>query len=1313
MNGINGKQKHQFDDVTRLTEKEERGHRSNRVPEGATDVPMRALFRYATKGDIALMCAGAIFGVCQGGLASTSSYINKNMINALIDGQKSWENANDTNPFDYDAFEGDALPPVNLYSIYGGVVFILGFLNMCCWHTVAQRQMHHIRIRYFEAVLRQNMGWFDKNETGALTTKMTDGVDRIKDGIGDKLGAMCAYSAQFIGGITTAFVLSWKMTLIMMCFTPLFLTPMIMAGRFIKRTIPQELRAYGKAGAVAEEVVSGIRTVAAFNGQEKEIKRYEDHLRVGEKFGIRKAFFTAAGTATVFCALFIAMENTFKHKETFVHLRRCFYFGTVLVTKDEISPGVVFGVFWAVISGSFALGHAAPQIGTILGAKGAAAPIFAIIDREPTINSQSKKGKMIANPRGTIELNDIHFRYPTREETKILKGISLKIEPGEHVALVGHSGSGKSTLLGLLLRFYEQEQGKVTIDGEDVRDINIAHLRQIVGVVSQEPSLFADSVANNLRLGNPEMSLEDMERVCRMANAHDFVELLPEKYETKIGEGGVQLSGGQKQRIAIARALARNPRVLLLDEATSALDTESEAVVQRALDQAGQGRTTISIAHRLSTIKGANRIYVFDSGVIVESGNHETLMSSGGLYSELVKAQEIEKAEEKDDLDRGEKEDQFDDSASESSASFTSSGDSSLFEETGGVTGRRFSRMKARTTSRLSTRMSRALSMSSEIDRAILDLEDEVAEEKAAPSSILDILKFARPEWLWLLVALCCSIIRGLTFPIFSLVYGRMFKMLSSDDPPDVMKHHALINGLYFWGIGISCLLSAMTSGFLMGKSGESITMRMRLRLFRNILRQDGSYFDNPNHSSGKLTTRLASDAPNIRAAIDQRLADVLQSISAISAGIIIAFSYGPIMAPIGVLTAVTLMTVNTLITQYLKRKGQRDAEVAEEPSRLATEAIEQHKTVQSLTRERHFVEKYVEMMAKPHRNAISRGLIQSLTFALSISYVLMNFAIAFRYGIWLVKLNKTSPYIVFQVIEALNCASISLMAFATYFPEYIRARLSAGLLFNMLGIEPRIDSLVDGGKKPTLNGDVDFDRLYFSYPVRKQHMVLNGIQIKIPRGKTVALVGPSGCGKSTSIQMIERYYDPIGGRLLFDGIDCREINLQHLRSQISLVGQEPILFNYSIRENIAYGVNAATEEEVIAAAKLANAHDFISKLPAGYNTVVGEKGSQLSGGQKQRVAIARAVIRDPKILLLDEATSALDTESERIVQEALERASTGRTCLVIAHRLSSIQNADIIVVVKDGRVYEQGNHQSLLARKGLYANLVAQQGLS
>ncbi|VDK56052.1 unnamed protein product, partial [Cylicostephanus goldi] len=275
--------------------------------------------------------------------------------------------------------------------------------------------------------------------------------------------------------------------------------------------------------------------------------------------------------------------------------------------------------------------------------------------------------------------------------------------------------------------------------------------------------------------------------------------------------------------------------------------------------------------------------------------------------------------------------------------------------------------------------------------------------------------------------------------------------------------------------------------------------------------------------------------------------------------------------------------------------------------------------------------------------------VIQSLTYSLSVSFVCVNFSIAYLYGIWLVGQKICSPYTVFQVIESLNTASMSIIAFATYFPEYVRARLSASLLFQMLNEKPKIDSMSTLGKPTALQGAIQFHELFFSYPNSKKNMVLKGVNIKVPAGKTVAFVGPSGCGKSTSIQLIERFYDPSIGKLLFDEEDARDLNIRHLRSHISLVGQEPTLFNYSIRDNIAYGIENPTTELVEEAARLANAHDFITKLPQGYDTVVGEKGGMLSGGQKQRIAIARAVIRNPKILLLDEATSALDTESEKV----------------------------------------------------------------
>ncbi|KAK6735127.1 hypothetical protein RB195_018363 [Necator americanus] len=1209
-------------------------------------VSLPVLFRYATRLDFFLMFFGALLAVTQGTLNSLSSLIFRHLMDALIMGEFEWN----LGIFDDYEFSQLAMNAVYNYSLFGAGQFLLGFFSMCCWHTVCQRQVYQIRNRYFGAVIRQDMAWFDKNESGALTTRMSDGIDRIRDGIGDKLGAMFAYFATFIAGMNVALWNSWEMTLVMIAFFPIFFGPLTIASKIMTKIAPQEQTAYANAGATAEEVIHGIRTVAAFNGQEKEIKRYGDHLNQGMKYGVRKALLTSFGTACIMGALFVSMAASF-------------WFGTKLVIAGHVTPGTVFAVFWAVIGGASSIGQAAPQIGVLISSMTAAAPIFSIIDREPPIDSLSKCGKKLDNVKGKISISDVRFSYPSRPEVEVLKGVTIEIESGQHIAFVGHSGCGKSTLVGLLLKFYEQQSGEVFIDDVPVRELNIEHLRNIVGLVSQEPALFADTVENNIRLGRGDITQEEMEMYCKTANAHDFIMDLPQGYKTRIGEGGVQLSGGQKQRVAIARALARNPRILLLDEATSALDAESESIVQQALENAQSGRTTISIAHRLSTIKNVDRIYVFDSGCVVEEGKHEELMTRNGVYADLVKAQEIERAK----AEQGDEKNEF--------TSF------------GAKTQPRGSQVR-----NMSKRLSRAISQGSETAHSeISDLEEEVVEKNVKGATLLDIIKYARSEWSQLIVALVLAAVRGMTFPVFSIIYGKMFKTLTAGSDAEKI-HGAMMNAIWFTILGLSSGVSTMISGFLFGRAGESLTNRLRVSLFSNIVHQDGEYFDREDHSSGKLTTRLATDAPNIRAAIDQRLADVVGAVSSMIGGISIAFSYGPAMAPIGVLTAVALITIQTLVAQYLKVRGQKDAVKAEEPSRLASEAIEQHKTVQYLTKEQFFVDQFVLQMKGPHRRSIFRGIIQSLTYSLSRKIC--------------------SPYTVFQVIESLNTASMSLIAFATYFPEYVRARLSASLLFQMLREKPKINSLTPTGRTPILQGTIKFSHLYFSYPVSRRKMVFNGVSLKVPAGKTVAFVGPSGCGKSTSIQLIERFYDPQIGNVLFDEEDARELNLKHLRSQISLVGQEPVLFNYSIRENIAYGVENPTDAQIMDAAKLANAHDFISRLPDGYNTIAGERGSMLSGGQKQRIAIARAVIRNPKILLLDEATSALDTESEKIVQEALEKAREGRTCIVIAHRLSSIQNVDLIIVLKDGKVEESGTHQQLLANEGLYAELVSKQDL-
>ncbi|KAL3994239.1 ABC transporter transmembrane region family protein [Acanthocheilonema viteae] len=1231
-------------------------------------IPFLSIYRYAKPFDYFLLTAGILLSLAQGSLQAIQAIIFKGLSETLIEGQAKWR----TEDFDELKFHNGAMVAVYMYFGYGIGILILATVSMICWHTVCERQIYQIRKHYFAAVVRQNMGWFDKHPSGELMTKMSDGIDRIKDGIGDKVGILFSCGTAFIGGLVVAFICSWRTTLIMLIFMPILAGLMGFLTTLVSTSVRKELRAYEKAGAVAEEVIVGIRTVIALNGQKKEISRYQNELNKALAFGRRKALFIALGTAWLFCLIFIAMGIAF-------------WYGTRLYNNGFIQPGAIFATFWAAISGTLSLGIAVPQIGTILTAQTAASSIFEVIDRIPEIDCQSSEGINTANLKGEIEFKDVHFCYPTRPEEEVLKGISFKVKAEQSVALVGSSGCGKSTLIGLLLRYYNQGRGELTIDGIPLNLINIRWLRQMIGVVSQEPVLFAATVEENIRLGNEKMTVEEMERVCQVANAHNFIKKLPMGYKTRIGEGGVQLSGGQKQRIAIARALIKDPKILLLDEATTALDTESEKIVQHALKKASAGRTTLTIAHRLSTIRNADHIIVMDHGRVIERGTHEELMKHAGMYMKLVLAQNVEKL------------------AKENACNS---------EEEAGILEDERKEMINLIRSKSPDRLSRSISTISSIDQCIENSRQEVNEVKAKKeSNLLNILRFARDEWLLLFFGLLFAILKGFIFPIFSIIYGAMFQALTKATAEQRL-HEALTNAINFIILGISCGFVTFLASYLFALPGELLTKRLRITLFTNIISQDGEYFDLLEHVSGNLITRLATDISNIRAAIDHRLADVFQTIISIIVSIGVAFYYGPKIAPIGILTTTTLVLFQIIITQYLKKRSEMDEMLTYGSFQLATEALKYHKTVQYLTCERYFCDEFNQQMRKLHSTKLYRGIIQAFAFALHSCFNFFNFAAAYRYGLWLIEIGNANPFQVFQVIETLNVASMSVSAIGAYFPEYIRACLSASLIFKMLAEKPKISSLSEGGKKEVLQGNVKLKDIRFAYPVNRKCLVLKGLTMEALKGKTIALVGSSGCGKSTVIQLIERFYDPFNGTIMYDDSDVRHLNLYNVRNQIALVSQEPILFNYSVRENIAYGLINVCQRQIEEAAKQANAHNFIMEMKNGYDTIVGESGGQLSGGQKQCIAIARAIIRNPAVLLLDEATSALDAESEKVVQEALERACKGRTCIIIAHRLSSIQNSDQILVMNDGAIVEFGTHQELLHRKGLYANLIEMENL-
>ncbi|KAK0395277.1 hypothetical protein QR680_001199 [Steinernema hermaphroditum] len=1274
----------------------------------ARPVSVFGLFRYANTADYALLIVGVICSILSGASLPVLAIINGRIANVLmvVDHRS-------------DEFRRAGYENVYIFIGVGCFTLIVNYAQYMCFQTVCVRVISKLRHNYLKAILRQNAGWFDKNHSGTLTTRLNDNIERIREGIGDKLGLLLRAAAMLAVAIAVAFSYEWRLALMMLGVSPATCIVMSVLAQRMGAITQRELQGVAKAGAIAEESVLGVRTVQAFNGQETIVKRYEEALSHGKKFGIQKSVWSGVLGGLFFFILYAFLGSGL------------LYGGWLLKVGIFTNPGEIFTVIFSMLLGAYFLGLVSPHLMVLLSARVAAGSIYSTIDRRPKIDVYSEEGRRLKDEdvEGRVEFKGVHFRYPTRKEAKVLNGLNLVIEPGQTVALVGHSGCGKSTSVGLLTRLYECEAGEVLLDGADVKSLNIQWLRNVVGIVQQEPILFNDTIEENLKFGFPECSRERMVEVCKMANAHDFIMKLPKGYETRIGEGGVQLSGGQKQRIAIARTLARDPKVLLLDEATSALDAQSESIVQEALNNASRGRSTIVIAHRLSTVRDADKIVVFEKGQIAEQGTHRELFELGGRYADLVKAQQFqpETIEEEDedqeiDLERDERQEgvykavpiqyphesvQYDEVPFDD---ITPAGRRESF--TGSNFGREsFVRGSTRgAVSSVRSSFASAIMLSAEHEAFAHQVEKEMADDGKIKAGLFTVYRHAEGNYTLIVICFFLNLVRSLQLPALALIMPESFRAFIM--PPDDMVHQLVKVCIIFSAVGLGIVLFQALSTVLCGIISERLTLSFRVRALRNILYQDAAYFDNPQHTAGKLITRLATDAPNVKALIDSRMLQVVYCVASLLTEIIICFIYSWQIAIVGTGLAFLLGIMQIVLAHFIQKRNM-DLIKNDEAGRVAIEIIENVRTIQLLTREGVFYERYEQCSKGQKWNEMGRAWLEAANYSISQTFQYFMTAVTYALGIHVISMGQKSPDHVFQGIVAMMMAAVAVMDGAAYFPEFVKARTASGMLFSMIFRKPKTgDSSV--GEKMNLQGNIHFKHVKFTYPQRPRQPVMTDLNFNANRGQTVALVGPSGSGKSTVISMIERFYDPTGGAVLFDGRDLKELSLDHFRTQVALVGQEPRLFAGTIKENICFGLgDTVSGAEVDKAVELANAKRFLSNLPQGLDTEVGEKGTQMSGGQKQRIAIARALVRNPKILLLDEATSALDSESERAVQQALDNAREGRTCITIAHRLSSIQNSDLILFIENGKVRESGNHSSLMAKKGKYYDLIKKQDLN
>ncbi|XP_006644533.3 ABC transporter B family member 4-like isoform X1 [Oryza brachyantha] len=1224
------------------------------------------MFRYADRLDVLLMALGTVGALGNGLSEPLMSVLFGNVINSF------GENTSRT--------VLRSVTKVVLNFVYLGIgTSVASFLQVSCWTMAGERQSARIRSLYLKAVLRQDISFFDTEmTTGEAISRMSSDTLLIQGALGDKAGKLVRLLSSFIGSFIIAFAQGWLLTLVMLTSLPLIAIAGAISAQALTRVSSKRQTSYSDAADTVEQTIGSIRTVVSFNGEKKAIAMYSKFIKKAYKTTIEEGIITGFGMGSTLSILFCSYGLAF-------------WYGGKLIIEKGYTGGKIITILFAVLTGATSLGNATPTVAAVVEGQSAAYNLFKTIERKPEIDSDDNSGMVLEDMNGDIELKDVYFRYPARPEQLILDGLSLQVESGTTMAIVGESGSGKSTVISLVERFYDPQSGEVLIDGINIKKLRLDWIRGKIGLVSQEPLLFMTSIKDNIIYGKEDATFEEIKRAAELANAANFIDKLPNGYDTLVGQRGAQLSGGQKQRIAIARAILKNPKILLLDEATSALDVESERIVQEALNRMMVQRTTLVVAHRLSTVRNVDCITVVQQGKIVEQGRHDALVKHpNGAYSQLVRLQETTGGERHTLPDSG-----VPDSRSKStSLSFKRSRTKDSLSKS----------------NRYSFKNPLGLPVDIHEDRITSEQEkDDHSDSEAIKKTPFGrLFNLNRPEVPVLLLGSIAASVHGVLFPIFGLIMPGVLK--SFYEPPDKLQKDSRFWALMSVVLGVACLISIPAEYFLFGIAGGKLIERVRTLSFQSIMHQEVAWFDNPSNSSGALGTRLSVDALNIRRLVGDNLALIVQAVASLITGLVIAFTADWRLALIIMCVIPLVGAQGYAQVKFLEGFSKESKDMYEDANQVAADAVGGIRTIASFGSEKRVVEIFNNKCEALRKQGIRSGIVGGIGFGFSYLMLFLTYGLCFYVGAKFVSQGKTTFPDVFKVFFALVLAAVGVSQSSALSSDATKARDSAISIFSILDRKSRIDSSSDEGRiMENVTGSIDFNNVIFKYPLRPDVQIFSDFTLHIPSQKTIALVGESGSGKSTIVALLQRFYDPDSGNISLDGVEIRSLKVSWLRDQMGLVGQEPVLFNDTIHANITYGKHGeVTEEEVMAVAKAANAHQFISSLPQGYDTVVGEKGVQLSGGQKQRVAIARAIIKDPKILLLDEATSALDAESEHIVQDALDRIMVSRTTIVVAHRLSTIKGADIIAVLKEGKIVEKGKHEALMRIKdGAYASLV------
>ena len=1210
-------------------------------------------------------------------------------------------------------FAGDTFSELMVpFALVAAVMVLRGWLEhtraMIAHRTAAMVQLA-LRRQLYAKVVALGPSWFGLERTGAVMISMIDGVEQLETYFGEYLPQLLVSFITPIAVFALLAFLDLPVAALMFAFAMFTLFAPASFQRWDAKSSMRRSKAYRGFAAEFLDAIQGLATLKAF-GQSTARGRLLAE-RAHEVF-----------RSTMWVLATNSLTRGLTDTGIAVGSAAVLAFGAWRVTQGQMGLDVLLVVLMMGIEVFRPQRDLRALLHNGMMGRAAADDIFTVLNARPKVEPPAAPVVLDGPLAPLVEFDDVSFAYPGGRRSAH-RSLSFRVAPGERVGFVGESGAGKSTIVRLLLRFYDPDEGTVRIGGHDLRTLRPDDVYRDVAVVNQDTYLFHGTVEDNLRFGKPDATGEEIEAAARAANAHEFISRLPQGYASVIGERGIKLSGGQRQRIAIARALLRDAPILILDEALSAVDAENEAVIQTALDRLMQGRTTLIFAHRLSSVIGADRILVLDHGSIVETGDHASLMRAGGAYLRLMGAQ----AEESMQADAS---------------------------------------LAAPSANRAHHREIPLEDLQAEDAAAHHEPTDAIlrAEGLSWAGAFRELLRHVVPWKVKFSVVLVFGIVRVAALIGVGVASALAVAAVKQGEPFTqylvVLAIIAPLAGVLHW----------LESWFAHDMAFRMLA-EMRIALYEKLDRLAPAYL--VRRRTGDLVGMATHDVELVEYFFAHTVAPffVAVLVPGVVIGTLAWFGWPMALALIPFLALVALSPflarhrIDTLGSRAREAFGDMNAHAVDTIQGLSeiiafqrtriraaefVARIERHTGLRlpffsDLTRQTAILEAatglggLVVVVTGAHltgTGALEPAMLPMLVL-LAMSAFLPVSEIAHIGRQLADTLGATRRlYAVHNEVEAVqdgpgveapsHSEAVDARGVTVLRPGGAMSPGPEGAVgdrvnTSVIGSDPDSRSVSDGPgvvaplapriEAPSPSGGIEIEvrDVEFSY-FGNHRLALDGATFTVPAGRTLALVGPSGAGKTTAAHLLMRFWDPGSGVIRFDGHDLREYRLDDLRDRVALVTQDTYLFNETLRTNILLAKPEAARGELDDAVRRASLDAFVEALPDGLETRVGERGVRLSGGQRQRVAIARAFLKDAPVLILDEATSHLDAVNEQAVRHALEALMSDRTTIVIAHRLSTVRNADRIVVLDAGRTEEAGSHDELIARGGLYSRLVGRQ---